>query len=115
MLVLATLERLQEAAEEVQRGHFGKAQERCREAQMKLQPLAHAESMVMFAGGYLTRAHHVQEGVTLFQLGTVRSREDGEVGVGGHPCHVQLEFDNGQSATFEWDSELLAVSDGHTA
>lgn len=115
VLLVATLDRLREAQDEAMAGNFVRAQERCREAMMKLQPLAAAESMVMFAGGYLTRANLVQEGVTLFNVGTVRTRVDGEPGVGGHPSHVRLEFDNGQSATFEWDTELLAVSDGHPA
>lgn len=115
VLVLATLDRLREAGDEVMAGNFVKGQERVREAAMKLQPLAQAESLTMFAGNYLTRANLVTEGVTLANLGTVMSREDGEIGVGGHPCHVQLEFDNGQRATYEWDCELLAVGDGHPA
>lgn len=107
VLVLASLDRLREAGEEVRQGHFIMAQERCREAQMKLTPLAQAEAMVTFAGGYLTRARDVREGVTLVNIGTVTSRTDGD----GDPRTVQLEFDNGQSATFVWDSELLAVDD----
>lgn len=114
-LVLVTLERLSEAVDEVRRGHFAKAQERCNEAMGKLHALAHAEEcMSGLAGAFIIRALNLEEGMILHNLGAVTSKRVEEIDYAGmdEPHRVvHLEFDNGHTATVAWDAELSAIRD----